>query len=186
MVNFSPDAADLESTQSPRIIIVHENSTAREYAMRSDLVGAEDGAGGRVLESWSFEQLSGSTSVASDAAMKAATADLIIFAISPAGELSLEIKLWIENWIVKRSDREGAIVGLVARQASPGELACLKEIYLRHTALRAGMDYLSHVPSALAKAMPDSLESYRQRAGQVTSVLDEILCAGSPPPPARL
>ena len=89
----------------------------------------------------------------------------------------------MERWICQRSEREGALVGLVLadRHSRPGEIACLKEIYLRHAAHRAGMDYLSQVPPVLPKAMPDSLDMYRERAGQVTSVLDEILRTGLPP-----
>ena len=37
------------------------------------------------------------------------------------------------------------------------------------------MDYLTHVPQDIARAIPDSLDSYSKRADQVTSLLDEIL-----------
>ena len=40
---------------------------------------------------------------------------------------------------------------------------------------RAGMDYLSHAAPTVHRAIPDSIDSFSERAGQVTSVLDGIL-----------
>ncbi|HLX72340.1 MAG TPA: hypothetical protein VKV04_22200, partial [Verrucomicrobiae bacterium] len=59
-----------------------------------------------------------------------------------------------------------------------------REIYLRHIAHRAGMDFLSHAAPTAAKAIPDSLDSFSKRAGQMTSVLDNILHTRPRTPPA--
>ena len=116
------------------------------------------------------------TDYRSDAYNKAATADMILFSMSSAGDLPHEVKLWIERWLNRRSEREGALIGLVTdRPANPFEIASLKEVYLRHTAHRAKMDYLSHEIPTARKAIPDSIDSYNRRAGQMTSVLDQIL-----------
>jgi len=179
-----PDGPESKLKKPGRIIVVYENSAAREHAIRSshELAGALSAEAGFHVDWWSFDSLCDSA-FGSGAASRAAAADLLIFAITPAGDLPQEIKSWMERWICQRSEREGALVGLVLadRHSRPGEIACLKEIYLRHAAHRAGMDYLSQVPPALPKAMPDSLDMYRERAGQVTSVLDEILRTGLPP-----
>jgi hypothetical protein len=168
-----------------RIIVIYETPAAREHAIRSshELAGTPCAEAGFEVEWWSFDSFS-DAAFAGQAADKAAVSDLLIFAIVQGGDLAQDVKLWLEKWIWKRSEREGAVVGLVLLdpQSSPGELACLKEVYLRHAAHRAGMDYLSYVPPALVRTMPDSLDSYSQRAGQVTSVLDEILRGGLPPP----
>jgi hypothetical protein len=37
------------------------------------------------------------------------------------------------------------------------------------------MDYLTEVPQEIAQPIPDSLESFSERAQYMTSVLDEIL-----------
>lgn len=121
------------------------------------------------------------TTAASQAAERAAGADLIVFAMTGSGDLPQEIKLWIEEWLGKRTAHEGALVGLVETESGPCPIACLKEIYLRHVAHRAGMDYLSHEPPTAQKAIPDSLDSFNQRAGQMTTVLDEILHTHSRP-----
>ncbi|HET7626035.1 MAG TPA: hypothetical protein VFM25_12300 [Verrucomicrobiae bacterium] len=116
------------------------------------------------------------TAGATEMINKAAQADLLVFSFSSQGDFPQELKLWIERWLGKRCEREGSLVGLVTdRIQSVCPFASLKEIYLRHTALRAGMDYLSHVPPSAGKVIPDSLDSFSQRAGQMTSVLGGIL-----------
>jgi hypothetical protein len=57
----------------------------------------------------------------------------------------------------------------------PHEMASFREIYLRHIARRAGMDYLSRGAPTATKAIPDSIDSFSERAGRVTSVLANIL-----------
>src|SRR5262249_26515763 len=119
-----------------------------------------------------------------EAANRAAKADLILFAVTSEGDLPNEVKHWIEHWMNRRGEREGALAGLVMdRPASPFEIATRKEIYLRHTARRAQMDYLSHEIPTPRKAIPDSLDSFNRRAFEMTSVLDEILQTRPMAPP---
>ena len=134
------------------------------------------------LSWWSFDMLKHSV-VAGDAALKAARADLIIFALDARGDLPHEVKLWIENWLGKRGEREGALVGLLQREGGPADIASFREIYLRHVARRAGMDYLSHSAPTVARAIPDSIDSFNERAGRMTSVLDNILHTHPPTMP---
>ena len=185
MVERIPDSTEPGPKEASRLVVIYENTAAREMAIRSsqELAGLLPAGGGLNVRWWSFALL-GDAAFANDAATQAVDANLVVFAVTPAGDLPQKIKLWIENWICQRRVREGAVVGLVLLDSPsrPGEIACLKEIYLRHAAHRAGMDYLSQVPSSLTKGMPDSLDSCRDRAGQVTSVLDEILNTCLPPP----
>jgi len=175
----------LAARKPQSVVVLYENVATRERAAKfCDHLLEQQSAKDTLKIHWcSFSSLGDSAS-ASDAAKKARKADMIVFAVISEGELSQEIKLWTETWLGKRHELEGAVVGLVVdRRPNPCEMACLKEIYLRHLARRAGMDYLCQMPSTMPKGMPDSLDSYDQRAGQVTSVLDEILRAHLPPPP---
>jgi hypothetical protein len=126
------------------------------------------------MDWWSFPLLSHPT-LAHNAADKAARADVVVFAMDARGDLPEEIKMWIERWLNMRGEREGALVGLLGRSEGLNEIASLREIYLRHAACRAGMDYLSHAAPTLRRAIPDSIDSFSARAGQMTSVLDGIL-----------
>jgi hypothetical protein len=184
MINPISKQAGSESKELNRILVIYENTAAREHAWRESCALCEAKQVETIGEpAWySFRQLADSPDVNTDASARAAAADLIIFAVTPSGDLPGEIKLWIESWISKRSDREGALVGLLAGAGNPGDLPCLKEIFLRHAARRACMDFLSRVPPALSRVMPNCPEDCSERSHQVTSLLDDILHANVPPP----
>lgn len=135
---------------------------------------------------WSADDLAGEDR-AGAAAHKAARADLIVFALAPEGPMADPVLEWVESWIGERSDREGALVGLLDPAAGPIGITTEKYLYLRSLAHRAGMDYLIQMPEHMARPIPDSLDSYAERAFQKTSVLDEIIRrpVRPPMPPTR-
>lgn len=165
-------------------IILYENPSAREQAVGfcEQLVRQSTGAAPPVIRWVSFEKLTLPKS-AEEILHAAVSADLIAFAVTSLGDLPDEIKLWTERWLVRRGEREGSLVGLVLGQS--GQLsgaASVKEIYFRHLAHRAGMDYLSHFPGHFSRPIPNSLDSFSQRAVRISPVLDEILNARFVPP----
>jgi hypothetical protein len=78
---------------------------------------------------------------------------------------------WVESWLQRRGDREGALMDL----AESGAEKSPKHIYLRSVAHRGGMDYLTEMPCSTVESIPDSLEYCTERARRVTGVLEEIL-----------
>jgi hypothetical protein len=156
------------------VVVIYEDPSIRERAVHfcERLVKAQQSPE-LDLDWWSFALLS-DASMAHTAVEKASGADVVIFAMDARGDLPDPIKLWIEKWLNKRGEREGAIVGLLHHEGWHGA-ASFREIYLRHAARRAGMDYLSHAAPTRRGAIPDSLDSFSERAGQMTSVLDGIL-----------
>ena len=103
----------------------------------------------------------------------AATANLLVFALRPETALPWNLHAWVESWLMLRGEREGTVFGLLdsSAVAEPSGLYC----FLRQTAHRAGMDYLTQIPESIQHLMSDSPEDYAQRAVRVTSLLDEIL-----------
>jgi hypothetical protein len=183
-----PQTGKEKEVQTPGkkcVVVIYETPAIREHAVRFCERLARERDPGRISEIdwWSFRLLD-HPPTSGDAARKAAEANVIIFAIDAGGDLPKTIKLWIENWLNRRGEREGALVGLLAREA-PHDIAPFREIYLRHIARRAGMDYLSHAAPTVSKAIPDSLDSFSERAGQMTSVLDGILHTHPHTPPMR-
>lgn len=157
------------------VVVIYEDSSIRERAVHfCERLSKEQQSPELNIDWWSFPVLS-EASMAHKAVEKAARADVVVFAIDERGDLPEPIKLWIEKWLNKRGEREGAIVGLLQRDQGWHGMASFREIYLRHAARRAGMDYLSHAAPARRRAIPDSLDSYSERAGRMTSVLDGIL-----------
>lgn len=172
MVQHITEKARVSEARS--VVIVYESPAIREHALQfcARLAGASKSA---ALEmNWCSFPLLTQSRAGDDAAQKAADADVVVFAMASAGDLPDEIKLWIEKWLNKRGEREGALVGLLKRK-EPLEAASFREIYLRHIARRGGMDYLSHAAPTASRAIPDSIDSFSERARKMTSVLDSIL-----------
>jgi hypothetical protein len=156
------------------VVVIYETPAIREHAVRfCERLAEERKSAAMEMNWWSFQLLS-HPALRGDAVEKAAGADVVVFAMNSGGDLPEEIKWWIEHWLNKRGEREGALVGLLQRE-EPRDVASFREIYLRHAARRAGMDYLSHAAPTAMRAIPDSIDSFSERAGRMTSVLANIL-----------
>jgi hypothetical protein len=105
-----------------------------------------------------------------------------VASVSTDQEMSPFVKNWFEGWVSQRQGREGAFVDLTETGSASAIQTPHNKFFLRSVAHRAAMDYLTKVPPAIASRLPDSVESADLRAGQVTSVLDNIL---HQPPPRR-
>jgi hypothetical protein len=165
------------------VVVVHEDTAARERA-----VGFCDQLVGRFWQECEFEvswcpfaSLEEAAS-AQEAAEKAARADLILFSAASEGDFPRAVKAWIEAWLHQRGEREGMLIALMEPAGDVSSREGPRHWCLRDAAHHGAMDYLTHVPLDLVRSMPESLESYTERADQVTSLLDGILHQQSPPP----
>lgn len=165
------------------VVVVYEDTHTREQAVQlcDTLVGALWGEHGLDVSWWSFASLQ-QPLAASEATAKAIAADLIVFATQPGGDLPMTVRAWVETWVEQRGEREGALFGLVEASSSSTVAATDKFVYLRSTAHRAGLDYLTRIPQNTWLSVPNSLDSYSERADQMTDVLAEILRQRPPPP----
>ena len=103
---------------------------------------------------------------------KAAGAQALIVAARSEGDFSPRLKSWLDRWAFKRANAKGILIGLFADRKTTN-LPTTKELFLRQMAHQGGVEYRSRLEPA--GNVPDSLESYSERAGQVTTVLDNIL-----------
>jgi hypothetical protein len=158
------------------VLAAYENPSARQLAMEFC-----DGLVQRFWPELSFElhwyewsdlEKPGE---AKEAAHKAIESQIMILAMGHRGAISPGIKRWIELALHGRRDREGVLVGLPVPQSGLTAEAASTQVYLRKLAHQSGLDYLTEVPQGLPLRIPESAESYRMRATQVTSVLDTIL-----------
>jgi hypothetical protein len=158
------------------VVVIYQSKEAREEAVKfCDRLIERFWAGYEFDVNWCGFDVLGEARAARDASLKAVEADLIIFATGSGAEIPAEIKEWVETWAGQRGDREGALVGLMDPGPGLSGVMAEKFVYLRSVAHRGGMDYLTQAPQELSRTIPDSIESYTERADQVTSVLDEIL-----------
>jgi hypothetical protein len=164
------------------VMVVYEDPESREAAVRfcDGLIEKFWDRYGFYLSWWSFASLI-ELSSAEVHLEKALEADLIVVAANPEGDLPAPVQTWFETWIGRRVDREGAIVALNDPGPGTEQARASKFIYLRNVAHRARMDYLTQVPQGSLFEIPESLESFSERAGHVTSVLDKILHTQPPP-----
>ena len=165
------------------VVVVYEDAAARARAVGfcDQLVDRFWAKCDFEVSWWPFTTLE-ETSSAKEAALKATCADLILFCATPEGDFPLALKAWIETWLKKRGDREGMLVDLMDSSTDPASGEGQKHHYLRNAAHHSAMDYLTRVPQDIAFSVPDSLDSYTQRAEQLTSLLDDILHQQPPPP----
>jgi len=183
MVKRKPSDITVEAEPGVSAVILYEDAEARERAHEfCHRMEEQRGPQENLAVHWfSFEQLQRSDD-AVRAFVKVVDADFVVFAAAADGELPRAIRFWLESSLRKRRAREGVMIGLIPRERGVGATSGSREIYLRQIAHRAGMDYLSKNPPAVAKGMPDSLDSFQERAGQMTSVLDTILHTRPAPP----
>src|SRR5437867_2148103 len=111
-------ATDNEVAVAPKrmwsVVVVYEDTASREEAVKfCDLLIERFWAShGFEVGWWSFASLEDADS-AREATEKATDAPLIVFATKPQGELPGTVKAWIESWLSRRGEREGALVGLM-------------------------------------------------------------------------
>jgi hypothetical protein len=157
------------------VVVIYENEEARDAAVQfcDCLVERFWSQCGFDVSWWSYALLEEGTTAA-QARDKATEAHLVVFAIGQ--ELPGHVRSWIEDWVLRRGEREGACAGLL-----PSTVAESTQIYLREAAHRAGMDFLTQVPPNISWSMADGIESCTERAHQTTSILEEILRSPRPP-----
>src|ERR1051326_512367 len=108
------------SQRPSSVVVLHEDGATREQALRfcDYLVQRFWATSLFEINWWSIGQLA-EPPFPTQAAEQAAAADLILFAIHPEGDLTPELRGWINDWLARRGEREGALVGLLDPAAKP-------------------------------------------------------------------
>lgn len=164
------------------VVVLFEDAKTREKAVKfCDQLVERFWSQFEFSMTWmSFSALA-DPNAARDAHAKARGADVIVFATRAEGSVPATVTDWVQRSLANRNNREGSLAGLIDSPTFATG-AAEKHAWLRSVAHQSGMDYLTQVPQDIARSIPDSLDSYTQRARQVTSVLDEILHKPASPP----
>ena len=179
---IEPKTRTREPEELWSVVVLYEDAATRQRAMKvCDHLVQQFWAEVEFKFHWWRTDFLEDDTMAATAAADAGNADFIVVSSSAERELSPFVKNWFEAWIAQRQGREGALVDLTKTGAVSAAQTQHNKIFLRNVARRAAMDYLTKVPSVINGKLPDSVESVDLRAGQVTSVLDNIL--HQPPPP---
>ncbi|MBM3838183.1 MAG: hypothetical protein FJ398_09490 [Verrucomicrobia bacterium] len=73
----------------------------------------------------------------------AAAADLVIFSLDAASEISSRLKSWIEKWVEGRSERDAALVALFSHVGEPVSGLAAARAYLNDVARRRKMQFIT-------------------------------------------
>jgi len=168
------------------VVVLFEDAKTREKAVKfCDQLVEHFWSRCEFKMTWmSFSALA-DPNAARDFDAKTRRSDVIVFTTRPEVPVAAAVTDWVERCVANRTDREGTLAGLIDSSPLLTGWAAEKHAWLRSVAHRAGMDYLTEVPQDIAKSIPDSLESYSERARQITSVLNEILHKPASPPSLR-
>jgi hypothetical protein len=172
----------LESKETWSVVVVYDDTATRERAMVvCDHLVQQFWSEVEFKFHWWRTDFLEDAGMTTTAISDAADADFIIVCASAEGELSPMVNTWFESWIARRNGREGALIDLTEVGVTTVERALDRQACLRRIAHRAKMDYLTKVTPAMTGTLPDSFESAAIRAGEISSVLDEILHYSPPP-----
>lgn len=158
------------------VVILHETDEALTHAMSlcerimADLWTDLD----IDVQQWPMALLAEQTQ-ATEAASVAAHASVVVIAAVGEGEFSPVFTEWTEQLAAMRHHHEGALVGLFVPGSGKEGGASTRDVQLHQVALRAGMDYLNHLPDSPGHGIPDLTEWCSSRAGTLTSTLDDII-----------
>jgi hypothetical protein len=173
---FEQRSAQAEPRESVAVAVVYEDTLTRDRAMVvCDELVQRFWAEVDFEITWWRESYLADSDIAMAATDSATNADLIVFSTHAEGDLSAGLTAWIETWLDKRQEREGALIGLIGTPDDAITHADLKHRYLTKIAERAKLDYLSSVLPIAAQAVDESIDSIHKRADQITAVLDQIL-----------
>jgi hypothetical protein len=77
-----------------------------------------------------------------DAVQAAAKADVLVVSIRDAGELPVDLYVWIDAWMPRRTRRPGAMVALIGVPPQPDPQSGRAHKYLEAVSRRVGLDFL--------------------------------------------
>ena len=169
-------------TERCSLVILHESGEALEHAESlCDRIISEMWAElDMEIHRWPFTVLA-SDPTSDEAARKAALADVVVVAATSGNEFSQEFLAWADRFVDLRQKREGALVGLIPSGKGKSGGTPSQDVQLHHLALRAGMDYLNHLPNSPHGSIPDLTEWCASRAETFTGTLTEIIRSDPPP-----
>ena len=175
--NVSPETKEKFSA-----LIAYEDSLTRDRAMRiCDRLVEKFWKDVEFDYSWWRFDFLRDVEIVDAAAQSAARADLILVSAHAGRELPPAVQKWIETWLPLRKSGGGVLAAMIGTGQDQYRGLTPIHVYLRETAQRANMDFLSQMIDAPIGRLDGSIETITNRAEKVTSLLDNILHRPSNP-----
>jgi hypothetical protein len=131
-----------ENEPALNVATVYQDPLTRHWAAELwDRVGHLVGQGGICQQSWKIGSLT-DAQVFAGAVQAAAEADVLVASVRDAGELPIDLYVWIDAWMPRRTARAGALVALIGVSPQPDAKCGHAHEYLEAVARRVGLDFL--------------------------------------------
>jgi hypothetical protein len=140
----SAQAAMLSKESEPAltVVTVYQDSLMRHWTAELwDRVGQLVGQGGIRHRSWKIGNLT-NAQVFAGAVQAAAEAEVLVVSVRDAGELPVDLYVWIDAWMPRRTASAGALVALIGVSPEPDAESGHAHAYLEAVARRVGLDFL--------------------------------------------
>lgn len=103
----------------------------------------------------------------------AAAADLVIFSLDAASEISSRLKNWIEKWIERKTMRDAALVALFSHSGDPVRGLTSSHAYLCDAAKRGKMQFITDPSEPSHDLAVPLIETMREPAARSGSFLEQ-------------
>ena len=140
----SAEEARASSETEPALTVatVYQDPLTRHWATELwDRVGRLVGQGDICHQSWRIGDLT-AAQVFTSAVKAAAKADVLVISVRDAGELPVNLYVWIDAWMPRRAMRPGAMVALIGVPPQPDTHSGRTHKYLEAVTRRVGLDFL--------------------------------------------
>jgi hypothetical protein len=131
-----------ETEPALKVATVYQDSLTRHWTTELwGQVGQLVGGGCISHQTWKISDLTDAR-VFTDAVQAAAEADVVVVSARDAGELPMNLYVWIHAWMPRRAGREGALVALLGVPAQPDAESGRVHACLETVARWTGLDFL--------------------------------------------
>ena len=182
-LNFRIDNWGLRGRSLFKVLIIYEEVTTGQRAMRmiGDVLRGSGAHTDFEPSLWKLDLLL-VPKFRELAAREAAAADMVVISAHDRETLPVAVQTCVEAWPSRVPTHRGALVALIELTETQTEARPETALFLRKLAEQAGMDFFVQWFRPPARTTELTVAQIAQRAGVVSSVLDEILHHPAPAP----
>jgi hypothetical protein len=142
--------APVEAGYALNLAGVYQDCVTRDWAMQTYRRATRLAGKERVQDTWFDVNSLSDHGILLHAVRAALVADVIVVSVYAAEELPLDLYLWFEAWLPRRSSRVGALTALIGVAEPPDSRFARTLEYLQAVARKARLDF---VPQARQRAV---------------------------------
>ncbi len=170
------ELASSETEYALNVVLIYQDAPTRKWATQvCDHVSRLTGDDAVRCTRWDVSRLS-DPKVFKQAVLTAVQADVILISIYDADELPVDLCVWIDAWLPRRSLPTGAMIALISVPGQAGAQSDQARRYLRAVARKGQLDFLLR-----ERKLPATLRGYfyveklTERTNPTTSLVQNAL-----------